>query len=124
MMALIAMAIIVAFVYSSFITIVQTLGIEWAGMDFWWELAALISIMLLGHWIEMNSIMRAQNAVGELAKLVPATADLIQGEEGFDREHELGPRDGTVDDELSDYVQVRLAVARARAMARYRELHA
>ena len=81
MMALIAMAIIVAFVYSSFITIVQTLGIEWAGMDFWWELAALISIMLLGHWIEMNSIMRAQNAVGELAKLVPATADLIQGEQ-------------------------------------------
>jgi Cu2+-exporting ATPase len=81
MMALIAMAIIVAFVYSSFITIVQTLGIEWAGMDFWWELAALISIMLLGHWIEMKSIMRAQNAVGELAKLVPATADLIQGEQ-------------------------------------------
>ncbi|MSY66587.1 MAG: heavy metal translocating P-type ATPase [Actinobacteria bacterium] len=81
MMALIAMAIIVAFVYSSFITIVQTLGIEWAGMDFWWELAALISIMLLGHWIEMNSIMRAQNAVGELAKLVPNTADLIQGDE-------------------------------------------
>jgi Cu2+-exporting ATPase len=37
--------------------------------------------MLLGHWIEMNSIMRAQNAVGELAKLVPATADLIQGEQ-------------------------------------------
>jgi P-type Cu2+ transporter len=81
MMALIAMAIIVAFVYSSFITIVQTLGIEWAGMDFWWELAALISIMLLGHWIEMNSIMRAQNAVGELAKLVPGTADLVQGDE-------------------------------------------
>jgi Cu2+-exporting ATPase len=81
MMALIAMAIIVAFVYSSFITIVQTLGIEWSGMDFWWELAALISIMLLGHWIEMNSIMRAQNAVGELAKLVPDTADLVQGDE-------------------------------------------
>ena len=79
MMALIAMAIIVAFAYSSFITIVQALGFEWAGMDFWWELAALISIMLLGHWIEMNSIMSAQNAVGELAKLVPDTADLIQG---------------------------------------------
>ena len=81
MMALIAMAIIVAFAYSSFITIVQALGYEWAGMDFWWELAALISIMLLGHWIEMNSIMSAQNAVGELAKLVPDTADLIQGNE-------------------------------------------
>ena len=81
MMALIAMAIIVAFAYSSFITIVQALGFEWAGMDFWWELAALISIMLLGHWIEMNSIMSAQNAVGELAKLVPDTADLIQGNE-------------------------------------------
>lgn len=81
MMALIAMAIIVAFAYSSFITIVQALGYDWAGMDFWWELAALISIMLLGHWIEMNSIMSAQNAVGELAKLVPDTADLIQGTE-------------------------------------------
>jgi Cu2+-exporting ATPase len=81
MMALIAMAIIVAFAYSLFITVVQALGYQWAGMDFWWELAALISIMLLGHWIEMNSIMSAQNAVGELAKLIPATAELIQGEQ-------------------------------------------
>ena len=78
MMALIAMAIIVAFAYSAFITIVQALGFAWAGMDFWWELAALISIMLLGHWIEMNSVMNAQNAVGELAKLVPDQADLLR----------------------------------------------
>jgi Cu2+-exporting ATPase len=78
MMALIAMAIIVAFAYSVFITAVQALGYKWSGMDFWWELAALISIMLLGHWIEMNSIMSAQNAVGELAKLVPDKADLLR----------------------------------------------
>lgn len=78
MMALIAMAIIVAFAYSVFITVVQALGYKWSGMDFWWELAALISIMLLGHWIEMNSIMSAQNAVGELAKLVPDKADLLR----------------------------------------------
>ncbi|MEY4294082.1 MAG: hypothetical protein RIR29_732 [Actinomycetota bacterium] len=78
MMALIAMAVIVAFAYSVFITVVQALGYKWSGMDFWWELAALISIMLLGHWIEMNSIMSAQNAVGELAKLVPDKADLLR----------------------------------------------
>ena len=77
MMALIALAITVAFVYSLFITVVTTAGLPWQGMDFWWELAALITIMLLGHWIEMSSIMRASDALGALAKLLPDEAELV-----------------------------------------------
>jgi Cu2+-exporting ATPase len=77
MMALIALAITVAFVYSLFITVVTTVGLPWQGMDFWWELAALITIMLLGHWIEMSSIMRASDALGALAKLLPDEAELV-----------------------------------------------
>ena len=44
------------------------------GMDLWWELATLVTIMVLGHWIEMRSISQAQGAVKELAKLLPDTA--------------------------------------------------
>lgn len=80
MMALISLALVVSFVYSLFITVVQLLGFTWSGMDFWWELAALVTIMLLGHWIEMKSIAGAQNVVGELALLMPDTADLVEGE--------------------------------------------
>jgi Cu2+-exporting ATPase len=80
MMALIALALIVAFGYSSFITVTQIFELGWVGMDFWWELAALVAIMLLGHWIEMASVMGAQNAVGALAKLVPDNADKVEGE--------------------------------------------
>ena len=69
MMTLISLAISVAFVYSLLVTlrIVQ-------GMDLWWELATLVAIMLLGHWIEMRSITQAQGALRELAKLLPDTA--------------------------------------------------
>ena len=74
MMTLISLAIVVAFGYS----LAVTLGFP--GMDFWWELATLITIMLLGHWIEMSAIMGAQNALGELAKLIPDTADLVHGD--------------------------------------------
>ena len=74
MMTLISLAIVVAFGYS----LAVTLGFP--GMDFWWELATLITIMLLGHWIEMSAIMGAQNALGELAKLIPDTADLQHGD--------------------------------------------
>lgn len=74
MMTLISLAIVVAFGYS----LAVTLGFP--GMDFWWELATLITIMLLGHWIEMSAIMGAQNALGELAKLVPDTADVVHGD--------------------------------------------
>jgi len=72
MMTLISMAISVAFVYSSLIT----LNIV-TGMSFWWELASLITIMLLGHWLEMASISNAQGALKELAKLLPDEAELI-----------------------------------------------
>lgn len=72
MMTLIALAIIVALGYS----LAVTLGLS--GMDFWWELATLITIMLLGHWIEMSAVMGAQNALGELAKLIPDEADVMR----------------------------------------------
>ncbi|USN97849.1 MAG: heavy metal translocating P-type ATPase [Candidatus Nomurabacteria bacterium] len=72
MMTLISMAISVAFVYSSLITLSIV-----DGMSFWWELASLITIMLLGHWLEMASISNAQGALKELAKLLPDEAELI-----------------------------------------------
>ncbi len=72
MMTLISMAISVAFVYSSLITLNVV-----NGMSFWWELATLITIMLLGHWLEMASISNAQGALKELAKLLPDEAELI-----------------------------------------------
>ena len=65
MMTLISLAITVAFAFSFAVT----LGA--AGMDLWWELATLITIMILGHWIEMRSISQASDALSELAKLVP-----------------------------------------------------
>ncbi|MFM5968816.1 MAG: HAD-IC family P-type ATPase, partial [Micrococcales bacterium] len=80
MMALIALALVVAFGYSTFITVATAANLGWQGMDFWWELAALITIMLLGHWIEMSSVMKASDAVGALASLLPAEADLVDGE--------------------------------------------
>jgi Cu2+-exporting ATPase len=74
MMALISMAITVAFGYS----LASTLGLV-QGMDFWWELATLVTIMLLGHWLEMASVANAQGALKELAKLLPDEAELITG---------------------------------------------
>ncbi len=65
MMTLITLAISVAFAYS----IGVTLGFQ--GHALWWELSTLVTIMLLGHWIEMRSIFRAQGALKELAKLLP-----------------------------------------------------
>lgn len=75
MMTLISMAITVAFGYSAAVT----LGIL-DGMDFWWEVATLISIMLLGHWLEMASVQNAQGALKELAKLLPDEAELVTGD--------------------------------------------
>jgi Cu2+-exporting ATPase len=74
MMTLISLAILVAFGYS----IAVTFGLH--GMDFWWELATLITIMLLGHWIEMSAVMRAGDALGELASLIPDEADVMHGD--------------------------------------------
>jgi len=76
MMTLIAFAISIAYIYSSLtIFILQ-------GNDFFWELATLIVIMLLGHWIEMKSVMGASKALDELIKLMPEEAHLIN-EEGI-----------------------------------------
>lgn len=75
MMTLISMAITVAFVYSLLVTLRIV-----NGMDFWWELATLVTIMLLGHWLEMASVQNAQGALRELAKLLPDEAELIHGE--------------------------------------------
>lgn len=72
MMTLISMAITVAFGYS----LASTLGLV-EGMDFWWELATLVTIMLLGHWLEMASVKNAQGALNELAKLLPDEAELV-----------------------------------------------
>jgi Cu2+-exporting ATPase len=74
MMTLISLAIVVALGYSLAVTV----GLP--GMDFWWELATLITIMLLGHWIEMSAVMGAQDALGELAKLLPDQADMVHGD--------------------------------------------
>lgn len=74
MMALIAMAISVAFVYSLFLTITDLFGYNFGHMDFWWELATLITIMLIGHWIEMSAVMSASNALGQLKNLLPDAA--------------------------------------------------
>jgi Cu2+-exporting ATPase len=74
MMTLIALAIAVAFAYSAAVA----LGLS--GMPLWEELATLVTIMLLGHWLEMRSIQQAQGALGELAKLLPDIATQVLGE--------------------------------------------
>ena len=71
MMTLIGLAIIVAYVYSSAVVF----GLE--GKVFFWELATLIVVMLLGHWIEMRSVMGASSALTELARLMPKDAHKI-----------------------------------------------
>lgn len=72
MMTLISLAIVVAFVFS---WTVQLRIVE--GEALWWELATLVTIMLLGHWIEMRSIRQAKGALKEMAKLLPDTATRI-----------------------------------------------
>ena len=73
MMLLIALAITVAYVAS----LLTSLGI--AELDFWWELAALITVMLLGHWQEMKAIGQARGALAALADLLPDTAERVDG---------------------------------------------
>lgn len=75
MMLLIGMAISVAFVASW----VTSLGIGGFDLDFWWELALLVAIMLLGHWIEMRALGSAQGALDALAALLPDEAERITG---------------------------------------------
>ncbi len=68
MMTLISLAITVAFGFSAAVTL------GYGGNALWWELATLVTIMLLGHWMEMRSIAQASGALQELAKLLPSTA--------------------------------------------------
>ncbi|WP_434402851.1 heavy metal translocating P-type ATPase [Planococcus sp. 11815] len=68
MMTLIALAITIAYGYSTLVVF------GWDGNQLYWELATLVVIMLLGHWIEMRSIMGASNALEQLVKLMPSEA--------------------------------------------------
>jgi Cu2+-exporting ATPase len=72
MMALISLAISVAFIYSLGTTFFSI------GESFYWELVTLIDVMLLGHWMEMRSVRQASGALDELAKLMPDTAERIK----------------------------------------------
>ncbi len=81
MMTLISLAITTAYLYSIGIFLfpsIDAMGMQTGGMtDFFWELATLITIMLLGHWIELRSVGQAQGALKELAKLLPDQAERI-----------------------------------------------
>jgi len=104
MMTLVALAITVAYVYS----VAIVFGLK--GMDFFWELATLIDIMLLGHWIEMKSSMAASNALQSLVALLPSNVhverhgevtdisiqDLQKGDTVIIRPGEKIPADGLV----------------------------
>ena len=114
MMTLIALAISVAFAFSAAVTL------GYPGMPLWEELATLVTIMLLGHWLEMRSISQARGALGELAKLLPdlatrvvshhggehleevAVSQLREGDLVLVRPGERIPADGVVDSGESD----------------------
>ena len=74
MMLLVAMAITVAFVASA----LTSLGVGGFDLDFWWELALLVVIMLLGHWLEMRALGQASSALDALAALLPDQADRVR----------------------------------------------
>jgi Cu2+-exporting ATPase len=113
MMLLIGMAISVAFVASW----VTSLGIGGFDLDFWWELALLVAIMLLGHWIEMRALGSAQGALDALAALLPdeaeritdtgtetvSVADLRAGDAVLVRSGARMPADGTVVDGQAEF---------------------
>ncbi len=84
MMTLISIAITTAYLYSIGIFLFPTtdaMGMSAGGMtDFFWEVATLITIMLLGHWIELRSVSQAQGALRELAKLLPDQAERINAD--------------------------------------------
>jgi len=78
MMLLIAMAITVAYGAS------MATSLDWFDLDFWWELGALISIMLLGHWQEMKALGQAQDALAALAALLPDEAERVSPDGSFE----------------------------------------
>ncbi|WP_208378769.1 heavy metal translocating P-type ATPase [Cumulibacter soli] len=77
MMLLIALAITVAF----FASWAATVGLVHHELEFWWELALLIVIMLLGHWVEMRSLAQTTSALDSLAALLPDVAERVDGDE-------------------------------------------
>jgi len=87
MMTLITMGISVAYIYSLYAFVENNL-LHSANhiMDFFWELASLIVIMLLGHWIEMKSTMSAGNALQKIASLVPNTVHMVHGDTTMDHD--------------------------------------
>lgn len=80
MMTLIAMGITVAYIYSVYSFIANLINPHTHVMDFFWELATLIVIMLLGHWIEMNAVSNASNALQKLAELLPESVKRLTKE--------------------------------------------
>src|SRR5690606_30564306 len=79
MMTLVTLAILVSYGYST------AVGFGLPGMDFFWELATLIAVMLLGHYFEMKSSMVASDALESISKLLPSTAHVIVGDEIIDK---------------------------------------
>ena len=90
MMLLIGLAITVAFLASWG----ATLGLLSHTLEFWWELALLIVIMLLGHWLEMRSLARTTSALDSLAALLPDTAEVVRG----DTVEQVAPADLAIGD--------------------------
>ena len=129
MMTLIAVAITTAYGYSSLVVF------GWSGKIFFWELATLVDIMLLGHWIEMRSVMGASRALEELAKLMPAIAhkvmpdgsmhdvpleDLTPGDLVLVKPGEKIPADGAVT-EGSSFVNEAMLTGESRPVRKQRE---
>ena len=95
MMLLIGLAITVAY----FASLGASLGLLDHELDFWWELALLIVIMLLGHWIEMRSIMQASSALDALAALLPDEAERVtDAADGSTTTETIAPSDLRVGD--------------------------
>lgn len=90
MMTLISLAITVAFAYSLFAAVTGS------SMGFFWEMATLIDIMLLGHWLEMRSVRQASGALNELAKLMPDTAERVTENGATEEVHVADLRTGDV----------------------------
>ena len=98
MMTLITMGISVAYIYSLYAFVENNLLHSTTHiMDFFWELASLIVIMLLGHWIEMKSTMSAGNALQKIASLVPSKVHMVHGDEMMDHDISMVKSDNIIE---------------------------